>query len=83
MCTRCIHVELVTNLDLNNFLMALTRYINLRDFANTVHSDNGSTFCAAADQLPKMLKNELQNCLRKQNIHWVRIPPYAHTPGRS
>ena len=84
MCTRCIHVELVTSLDLNNFLMAFTRFTNLRGSVATVYSDNGSTFCAAADQLPKMLgSNEFQNCLRKQNINWVRIPPYAPSQGGS
>ena len=67
-------MELVTSLDLNNFLMAFTRFTNLRGSMDTVYSDNGSTFWAAADQLPKMLgSNEFQNCLRKQNINWVRI----------
>ena len=84
MCTLCIHVELVTSLDLNNFLMAFTRFTNLRGSVDTVYSDNGSTFCAAADQLPKMLgSNEFQNGLRKQNINWVRIPPYAPSQGGS
>ena len=64
--------------------MAFTRYTNLRGSVDTVYSDNGSTFCAAADQLPKMLgSNEFQNCLRKQNINWVRIPPYAPSQGGS
>ena len=56
-------MELVTSLDFNNFLMAFTRFTNLRGSVDTVYSHNGSTFCAAADQLHKMLgSNEFQNC---------------------
>ena len=29
LCTRCIHVELMTSLDLNNFLLAFSRFTNL------------------------------------------------------
>ena len=84
MCTRCIHVELVTSLDLNSFLMAFSRFVNLRGSVDTVFSDNGSTFCAASEQLPKLLKStEFHNALRKSNINWTRIPPYAPGQGGS
>ena len=78
MCTRCIHVELVTSLDLNSFLLAFTRFTNLREAVDTVYSDNASTFRAASDQLPKLLRStEFHNALRKSNIIWRKIPPYA------
>ena len=81
MCTRCIHVELVTSLDLNSFLMAFSRFVNLRGSVDTIFSDNGSTFCAASEQLPKLLQStEFHNALRKSNINWTRIPPCA--PGQ-
>ena len=84
MCTRCIHVELVTSLDLNSFLMAFSRFVNLRGSVDTVFSDNGSTFCAASKQLPKLLQStEFHNALRKSNINWTRIPPYAPGQGGS
>ena len=51
LCTRCIHVELVTSLDLNSFLLAFSRFTNLRGAIDTIFSDNGSTFCAAGDKL--------------------------------
>ena len=45
-------------------------------------SDIASTFCAAADQLPKLLgSTEFYNSLRKRNINWVKIPPYAPSQG--
>ena len=55
LCTRCIHVEIVTSLDLNSFLLAFSRFTNLRGAVDTMYSDNGSTFVAAADILPTLL----------------------------
>ena len=78
MCTRCIHVELVTSLDLNSFLSAFSRFTNLRGAVDTIFSDNASTFCAAADQRPKLLgSTEFYNSLRKRNINC----PYAPSQG--
>ena len=68
MCTPCIHVELVTSLDLKSFL-AFTGFTNLRGAADTNYSNNASTFCAASDQLPKLLSStEFRNAMRKSNI---------------
>ena len=73
LCTRCIHVEILTSLDLNSFLLAFSRFTNLRGNVDTLYSDNGSTFRAAADRLPSLLQsNVFQNSLRKKN--WVFIP---------
>ena len=84
MRTRCIHVELVTSLDLNNFLLAFTRFTNLRGAVDTIYSDNASTFCAASDHLPKLLSStEFHNAMRKSNIIWRKIPPYAPSQGGS
>ena len=84
MSTRCFHVEIVTGLDLNNFLLAFTRFINLRDSVDTIYSDNGSTFCAAAEALPKLLdSSEFVNSVRKRGINWIRISPYAPIQGGS
>ena len=75
---------IVTSLDLNSFLLAFSRFTNLRGAVDTIYSDNGSTFCAAADRLPDLLKStEFHNSLRKCNINWVRIPPYAPSQGGS
>ena len=64
--------------------MAFSRFVNLRGSVDTVFSDNGSTFCAASEQLPKLLQStEFHNALRKSNINWTRIPPYAPGQGGS
>ena len=47
-------------------------------------TSNGSTFCAAADALLKLLdSSEFVNSVRKRGINWVRIPPYAPSQGGS
>ena len=57
LCTRCIHVEIVTSLDLNSFLLAFSRFTNLRGAVDTMYSVSGSTFVAAADILPTLLSS--------------------------
>ena len=83
-CMRAVYVEIVTSLDLNNFPLAFSRFTNLRGAVGTVYSDNGSIFRAAAEQLPKLINStDLCNSLRKRNINWVKIPPYAPSQGGS
>ena len=82
LCTKCIHVELVTGLDLTNFLLSLSRFVNLRGGVDTMYSDNGSTFHAAASVHPSLLSStEFHNLLRKHNILWMNITPYAPSQG--
>ena len=83
LCTRCIHVEIVTSLDLNKFLLAFSRFTNLRGAVDTVYLNNGSMF-RAADRLSSLLgSTEFCNSLRKHNINWVEIPPYSPSQGGS
>ena len=78
LCTRCVHEEIVTGLDLNNFILAFSLLVNLRGPLDTFFSDNGKSFCAAKKQLSLLLDStELHNSLRKRVINWVRIPPYS------
>ena len=82
LCTRCIHVDLVTGIDLNNFFLAFSRFVNLRGAVDTMYSNNGSTFHAAASVLPSLLSStEFYNSLHKRNISWVNIPPYVPSQG--
>ena len=82
LCTRCIHVELVTSLDLNNFLLAFLHFVNLRGAVDTVYFDNRSTFHAAASVLPSLLgSTEFYDSFRRHTISWVNIPPYEPSQG--
>ena len=65
-------------IDLNNFILAFSRFISLRALADTFFSDNGKPFCTAEKQLPLLLDlTEFHNSSRKRSINWVRIPPYS------
>ena len=80
LCTRCLHVKLVTSIDLSSFLLAFKRFTNLRGAVDTFYSDNASTFCAASKKLPELLAStEFCNQLRKSDINWIKIPPYSPT----
>ena len=82
LCTRSIHVELVTSLDLTSFLLAFSRLTNLREAVDTVFSDNGSTFCAPAERLSSLLTStEFYNSLRRRGINWIKTP-LCPEPGR-
>ena len=39
LCTRCLHVEVATSLDLDSFLLAFSRFTNLRGAVNAFYSD--------------------------------------------
>ena len=83
LCTRCLHVEVVTGLHVNSFHLAFSRFTSLRRAVDTVYSDNASTFQAAADRLLDLLgSTEFQNALRKSGINWVRIPDYTPSLGK-
>ena len=56
LCTRCIHVEIVTSLDLNNFVLAFSRFTNLRGAVDTMYSDNA----------PRL--NSFRRCLAQPNF---------------
>ena len=74
----------MTSLDLNSFLLAFSRFTNLRGLVHTFLSDNGTTFCVAAERLPSLFESrDFQCSLRKWNINWVEIPPYAPSQGGS
>ena len=65
---------------LQSFL--LPRFTDLQGPVSTIYPDNGTTFQAAAKVLPKLLEStKLKNSLRKKDIDWEFIPPYAPTQG--
>ena len=82
MASRAIHVEVVTSLTLKDFLLAFSRFNDVRGKVEFMYSDNGSTFQAAAKTLPDLLQTtELRNSLREKGIQWKFIPPYAPSQG--
>ena len=65
--SRAIHVELVTALSLDEFLLAFTRFVDIRGQVDTIYSDNGSTFQAGSRKLPELIESKVLNTsLRKK-----------------
>ena len=78
MASRAVYVEIATSFSLKEFLLAFSRFNDVRGKVKVIYSDNGSTFQVASKALPKLLQStELRNSLRKKGIRWEFIPPYA------
>lgn len=81
--TKAIHLELVTELTKDAFILALKRFVSRRGKPTKIYSDNGTNFVAAASELKNLgnfLKHnerELTDNILEQNINWKFIPPHS------
>ena len=55
--TRAVHVELVSDLTADRFLLSLRRFISIYGTPKKVISDNGSNFVGAAREITRMLNS--------------------------
>ncbi|XP_062557644.1 uncharacterized protein LOC134222513 [Armigeres subalbatus] len=85
LCTKAVHLELVSDLSTDRFLQALRRFVARRGRCNNIYSDNGTNFVGARNQMQdllKLLKNNHHNEVvarecSKDGIQWHFIPPSA------
>ncbi|XP_043251669.1 uncharacterized protein LOC122396939 [Colletes gigas] len=85
LAVKAVHIELVSDLTSEAFIAALRRFIARRGYCMNIHSDNGTNFVGASNEL-RELRNLLQSddhrdkvksfCIEKQ-IEWHFIPPHA------
>ncbi|GBM46537.1 hypothetical protein AVEN_17925-1 [Araneus ventricosus] len=75
--TRAIHLEVVSSLSTEHFLLAFRRFISRRGICHTVNSDNAMTFKSADIELKRLYMNicepEVQNYFGKKGIKWQYI----------
>lgn len=79
---KAVHLELVSDLSSNNFLLALKRFINRRGKPERIYSDNGTNFVGAhseLEELAKFLKNDKNKTIitdfcANDTIEWRFIP---------
>ncbi|XP_018393373.1 PREDICTED: uncharacterized protein LOC108772349 [Cyphomyrmex costatus] len=64
--TKCVHLELVSDLTAETFIAALKRFVSRRGKPSCIYSDNGTTFVGAH-----------ANSLREHETAWKFIPPNA------
>ncbi|KAG8173850.1 hypothetical protein JTE90_001688, partial [Oedothorax gibbosus] len=79
--TRALHIELVSDLTTDTFLMALQRFVGRRGLPHTIYTDNATTFQAANKELIA-LWNSLSSTNAQQfyagnGIRWKFIVPRA------
>ena len=78
--TKAVHIEVVEDLTTEDFLAALNRFISRRGLPSQLHSDNGSNFVGAKNDLQLLYKflrenhSALSNYLLSQRIQWSCIP---------
>ena len=83
--TKSVHIEPVTDQTTGTFLAALKRFVARRNLPRHIHSDNGSNFVGASNELEKLhqllgtdsLPDELQTYLVDHRIVWHTIPSRA------
>jgi len=83
--TKAIHIEVVTSLTTEAFLAALRCFIARRGRPRTIHSDNGTNFQGAANELHAVYKilqstsqmATIQDFLAAEGCKWKFIPPRA------
>lgn len=79
--TKAIHLELVSALDTELFLVALKKFTSRRGVPSHIHSDNGSNFLEASNELKALYeflekeKSNLATAMAMEKITWHFMPP--------
>lgn len=86
MVYKAVHLELVSRLDSDAFVAALTRFVNLRaGSVQHMYSDNGTNFVKANRELQEAVEiwqdHKVMNHLRSQSIEWHFNTPLAPHHG--
>jgi hypothetical protein len=76
--TKAIHIELVSDLTSVAFLAAFRRLMGKRGRVANLHSDNGTNFVGADNEMKKLLKQTLStttfDALANEGVQWQFIP---------
>ena len=76
--SRAIHLEVVTDLSTETFLLAFRRFAGRRSTPQLMVSDNATTFQAAAEELKTLSSSEeVRAVLNREGVTWRFIPKKA------
>ncbi|XP_041972200.1 uncharacterized protein LOC121728148 [Aricia agestis] len=78
--TRAVHLELVSDLSSDAYLLSLKRFISRRGKPAEIFSDNGKNFVGLMNDFSKFLSSisgEIKDYALSQNIKFRMNPPYA------
>ena len=86
-CLQCraIHLELAQSLSTDSFILALMTFVNRRGTLVEIHSDNGSNFVGAKNELHNWLtrldRDKICSKMLESRITWRFSPPLASHRG--
>ena len=67
--TRAIHLEVLTDLSTETFLLAFRRFVSWKSLPTVVMSDNASTYMSAATELYNLFNSKtLATSLERQGV---------------
>lgn len=78
--TKAVHLEVVSDLSSDAFILCLRRFISRRSKPHTIYCDNGKNFVGASNELNRLLKeNErsVSDYASKEGITFKFSPAYA------
>lgn len=89
MVTKCIHIELVSNLTTDAFIAALHRFVARRGIPVHMYSDNATNFAGSSSELhelyqllhQQLTKQSIQGFCLPKEISWHFIPPRSPHVG--
>lgn len=77
--SRAVHLEVLDSTDADYFIMALRRFISLRDNPALVYSDNGTNMKAGNKEFAEGIKNlnsiRVSGEMADRGINWRYSPP--------
>ncbi|XP_033179288.1 uncharacterized protein LOC117152278 [Bombus impatiens] len=85
LAVKAVHIEFVDDLTSEAFIAALRRFIARRGYCSTIHSDNGTNFRGASNELRELHdllqsddhKEKVTAFLADKQIEWRFIPPHS------
>ncbi|GFX55777.1 integrase catalytic domain-containing protein [Trichonephila clavipes] len=74
---QAVHLELITSLSTDSFILAFRRFIARRGRPTTIYSDNGRNFVGTFNALNSIDWDKIQDFALKIKIQWKFSPPSA------
>ena len=76
--TRAVHLEVVSDLSTDTFLLSFRRFASCKSLPRVMMSDNASTYTSAAEELSALLQSEdLATAMGTHSVVWKFIPKKA------
>ncbi|UYV68872.1 hypothetical protein LAZ67_6001388 [Cordylochernes scorpioides] len=74
---RAIHLEMVSSLETDSFILALSRFIGRRGRPSTIYSDNGTNLVGTRNLFARLKWDKIVKETQEQRISWKLNPPTA------